>query len=298
MRLEELSRDLPETGRSVQEAVANLTDDNRQESWEAIQRLARQVSSQTSDLFVIQSQIRAYLIELEPSQVESDTAISYALTNRLDLMNQQAAVVDAWRHVHVAENALRANVDVFSDTVVGTIPGSSSPLNFSSDATSTRVGLRFDSPLNRLAERNIYRAQQVDYQRARRAYIERRDTIVQAVRFDLRELDADRVNFEIARQSLIVAARQVELAEIQLRAPRPEGDSSSTQDALNALNSLLDAKNNLIAVWVSYETNRLRLLLDTEALQLDERGFPQDDDGPEFNQPEPIPAGPAEVIDE
>ena len=48
------------------------------------------------------------------------------------------------------------------------------------------------------------------------------------------------------------------------------------KDALGALNSLLDAKNALIAVWVSYETNRLQLLLDTEALQLDERGLPQD----------------------
>ena len=123
-----------------------------------------------------------------------------------------------------------------------------------------------------------------------------RDEVVRAVRLDLRQLEADRINFDISRQSLIAAARQVEQAQLQLLAPGLAGDSSTTQDVLNALNSLLDAKNALIGVWVAYETDRLQLLLDTEALQLDERGLPADDnldapnaDSDEFELlPEPL----------
>ena len=99
---------------------------------------------------------------------------------------------------------------------------------------------------------------------------------MQAVRLDIRELEADRLNFEITRQSLITAARQVELARVQLLAPGQAGDSSTTQDVLRALDSLLASKNALISIWVSYETGRLRLLLDTEALQLGEDGLPTD----------------------
>ena len=66
----------------------------------------------------------------------------------------------------------------------------------------------------------------------------------------------------------------VDQAREQLVAPGLAGDSSSTQDVLDALGSLLEAKNSLIGIWISYETNRLQLLLDLESLQLDERGFP------------------------
>ena len=66
--------------------------------------------------------------------------------------------------------------------------------------------------------------------------------MVQAVRLDVRELEANRLNFEIARQSLITAARQVELARLELLAPGTEGDSSTTQDVLGALDTLLEAR--------------------------------------------------------
>jgi outer membrane protein TolC len=193
-------------------------------------------------------------------------------------MNRQAAVVDAWRKIRVAADALEPGLDVFAEAKVGTEPGNN-PLAFSSSASSYRVGVSFDGPLNRKAERNIYRTDLIEYQRARRGYLAGRDAIVQSVRLDVRKLTAERLEFEIARQSLITAARQVELARIQLLAPgQAAADSSTTQDVLDALNRLLEAKNALIAVWIAVETDRLQLLLDTEALQLDERGLVTDDD--------------------
>ncbi len=291
-RLDDLDDDLVALGVRLAD-VQQLANLDGEEAWQAIQSLARSESSYIGDLFVIQSQIRAYLLEIDDSGRVVDNPVRYAVDNRLDLMNQQARVVDQWRLAHVSANALEADLDLVTEAVVGTEPGSSNPLRFSSDDSSFRAGIRFDGPLNRQLERNIYRAQLVNYQRERRRFIGRRDEIIRVVRRDVRELDADRLNFEIARQSLIVAARQVELARIELLAPKQTSDSTATINALDALNRLLEAKNRLIRVWVSYETDRLRLLLDTEALQLDERGLPKDGDFDESASREILASGPS-----
>lgn len=279
-RLDDLQPDIARLRTRVAEGRENLDGPIVPPEAQRFVRLAREAVNQVADLFVVQTQIRAYLIELPEVDLPERRALQIALRERLDLKNEQAEVVDAWRKIRVAKDALEADLDVFLDANVATRPGSSNPVDFSAAASSYRVGVEFDAPLNRLAERNTYRAELVDYQRERREFIARRDTIVQAVRRDLRALEAERLNFEISRQSLVAAARQVELARLQLLAPDPGGDSSATQDALNALNSLLDAKNSLIASWVAYETARLQLLLDTERLQLDEQGQALDDAEP------------------
>ena len=208
----------------------------------------------------------------QQAEVSEEEAVNLALERRLDLKNQEAIVVDSWRKIRVAKDALEADLDVFVRADVGTRPNTTNPVDFSSDASSYRVGVALDGPLNRLAERNNYRAELINYQRARRDLIGQRDFVVQSVRRDLRALDVEKLNFEISRQSLVTAARQVELARVELLAPDQKGDSSTTQDALNALSSLLAAKNSLIASWVAYETARLQLLLDIESLDLDQYG--------------------------
>jgi hypothetical protein len=81
------------------------------------------------------------------------------------------------------------------------------------------------------------------------------------------------------KASLVVAARQVEQTREQLllaEKGRLE-DPTITLNTLNALNTLLAANNALIASWVSYQQLRVQLLLDLEALELDERGLYRDD---------------------
>jgi len=296
-RLEELRADVEQLG--TQLAADPETLDDPAAGWDLIQQRSRSLSTYMGDLSVMQTQVRVYLIELEPLDWEREETISYALNNRLDMMNRQGEVVDAWRKIYVAADALESDLDVDAQANVRTRPGQGNPVAFSARDSGYRVGLRFDGPLNRKAERNIYRQELVNYQQARRRYIASRDEVVRAVRRDLRQLKADRINFEISRQSLIAAARQVELARLHLLAPGLEGDSSTTQDVLIALNSLLDAKNALIGVWIAYETDRLQLLLDTEALQLDERGLPAHDnlDAPhaETDEFELLPE-PADVV--
>jgi outer membrane protein TolC len=103
------------------------------------------------------------------------------------------------------------------------------------------------------------------------------DQIASSIRHDLRSLAADRSSFEIARQSLVTAARTVEAARERLLVAEKSDNNTTTIEILNALNSLLQAKTTLINSWVRYETDRIQLLLDLEALQLDERGLPTDE---------------------
>ena len=224
-----------------------------------------------SELFVTQTQVRVFLIDLTPVNLELERAIQIALENRLDLMNAKGQVTDAWRNVEVAGNALLADLNLRYSGTLATDPGSDGIFRFDASASNHLFGIEYDAPLTRRAERNAYRAAQITYQRARRAYMNNRDVIVQQIRLDLRNLDLNRRQFEIARERILTAASQVEESELNLRTER-EPESNLTLFLLNALNSLLDAKNALIGNWVAYETARLSLYRDFDLMNIDARG--------------------------
>lgn len=230
-----------------------------------------------ADLFVTQTQIRVFLIEIDDVDLQQREAISLALDNRVELMNAQAEVVDAWRGVRVAVNALKGDLDVFANADINTDPFKNNAFRLDSSASSYEVGVRFDGPLNRRAERNAFRRAQIFFERSRREYMRVRDDIVAGIRLDLRDLETNRAQFELARQQLLVSVRQVEEAQITLRTSS-QADSSFTRDLLQALSSLLNAKNNLIATWVSYQTSRMNLYRDLGLMEIGIEGDWVNDD--------------------
>ena len=159
-------------------------------------------------------------------------------------------------------------------------PSHTTLFRFDASASVHRFGLQFQAPINRRVERNQYRADQIQYQRARRAYMLLRDQIVQQIRLDMRDLTLNRKQFEITREQLISASRQVEEAEYALQRPS-EGGTPVTLNLLNALNALLDARNSLIGNWVSYETTRLTLYRDFDLMDIDANGVWTNENDPE-----------------
>ncbi len=241
----------------------------------AFQRLARLVIAKLGELFVVQTQVRVFLIELPKVDKTEPAAVAEAFAQRLDLMNVRGRVVDRWRKITVAANGLEGDLDLILRADIATRPGSTRPFDFSSQLSSYSVGLRFDAPLNRYAERNIYRASLIDYERGRRDLMAFEDRVMQGVRRDLRQLRTDRSGFAIARLTLLAAARQLEGAREQLLLSERGSDSTtSTFNILNALDGVLAARNALVGRYVNYEQNRIQLLLDLEELQLDARGLP------------------------
>ena len=206
-----------------------------------------------------------------PVTLTLEDSVSIALANRLDLMNSQGRVTDAWRNVEVAANNLKGGLNITYTGNLGTDPKHDGIFRFDASNSTQRIGLQFDAPVNRRLERNVYRADQISYQQARRAYMATHDLVLQQIRLDLRQLDANRRNFEIARESFITLTQQVEQAEYTVRTTR-DAASDVTVLLSQALNSLLSAKNTLISTWVSYETSRMSLFRDFDLMDIDARG--------------------------
>jgi hypothetical protein len=270
--LTETHEDFTQDQADTEQAVEQLTQTPRNQAWEQLHELVGTAFRRTlADLFVIQTQIRVYRLEIEALQVSQENALRTAWQNRLDLMNARGNVIDGFRRVEVAADGLQGDLDFTLEAELATDPGRSNPLRFDSSASRYRAGVAFDSPLNRLAERNTYRAAQLAYQRARRQFMAVEDSIALDIRRDLRVLAFSRFQFETTRQQVITAARQVEEAQFNLRSTQ-EPNSSLTRDLLVALQRLLNAKNSMILSWVNYETSRMNLARDLGIMQIDGDG--------------------------
>jgi len=293
-----IAQDLKAIAVEIEQHRGLVAEGTRKESWEALIGDVTRVLAALDGIGVIQTQSRIHLIELPEVNISGEDALAIAKQDRLDLMNQLGLVTDAWRKVTVAANALKADLDVVASANLGTDPDHLDPFNFAAEASTYTLGVQFDGPLNRMAERNAYRASLILYQRARRAYMQLSDSIELDVRRDLRQLNQLRVGFEISRQQLLAAARQFENARITLLGPRDRRspNDSTTLNLLQALTNMLQARNALAQNYINFEQQRVQLLLDLEALQLDARGFPVHEtlqfgsSAPEeINRPDPGP---------
>ena len=271
-QLTDVVAEIQEDLTKVDEQSQRVADEEPLEAWKSTSELlGRRLREQQAALFIVQNQVRLFLIDVTPFDIDEETAVEMALANRLDLMNLRGQTMDAWRGVELAADALESDLDVSLSTSVGTDPNFQNPVRFDSSESSVQVGVQFDGPLNRFAERNGYRSAQINYQQARRGYMAGEDAIINTIRADLRALRISWLNFQISRQTLIATTRQVDEAEFQLRATTT-GDTSATRDLLQALQVLLDAKNGLISSWIDYEIGRMGLFVDLELLYLDSDG--------------------------
>ncbi|WP_422930517.1 TolC family protein [Singulisphaera sp. PoT] len=284
----------------IQDFIDNLEKIDEDEAWETLlQELAtREFNARFTELFVIQTQIRIHLIEVNPMDLTLDQAIEVALANRLDLMNSLAQVTDAWRNVEYAGNQLLAGVNLFYNGQLNSAPGSLSVVQLDAHASRHSVGIQFNAPINRRIQRNQYRSDQIQYQRARRSYMQNHDLIVQQIRADIRELNLNRRQFDITRLALLIAVRQVDLAEYNARsstgATSGAGQNSGNNLVL-AQGSLLQNKNSLIGQWIQYEVTRMGLFRDFDVMNIDALGVWTNDDrvptingGPVPTTPDPL----------
>ncbi len=259
-------------GVTIEDILPSERDDTAVDAWKALEKaIGRQLREEIAELYVAQTQIKLFLIDIEPRGITSETAITFAHQNRLDLMNSKAIAMDAFRKVEFAADALQSSLDITGSVALGNDPDNKSPIRLDSANNVYQVGVQFDGPLNRLNERNIYRARQIEYQRASRDFIAVKDQIANDVRLVLRQLELSRVSFQIARQQVVAATRQVDQAQIDLRRSS-QADSNLTIVLLQALSGLLDAKNNLVSSWVNYRVQKMRLFAALEMLYLDEAG--------------------------
>ncbi len=256
----------------LEEVLAERQDSPAVVAWNALQvGLGDDLRGEIADLFVAQTQIRLFLIDIEAQPINEKAAINFAHSNRHDLMNRRGEVMDSFRRVEVAANALESDLTVSGGVALGSDPSRNNAFRIDSSANRYTLGLELDGPLNRLNERNAYRAAQVEYQRSTRNFIGEQDRVANEIRALLRQLELSRLNFQISRQQVVTATRQVEQAQIDLRQSR-SAEANLTLILLQSLEGMLNAKNALISDWIGYRIQKMQLFVALELLYLDDQG--------------------------
>jgi outer membrane protein TolC len=203
--------------------------------------------------------------ELELDFPETEV-VEVALSRRLDHLTTVDVVADAKRRVRVAADALRPGLDL---VVMGdAMSDRGSPLDYESPDEDWRVSLELDLALDRLLERNAYRAALISFEGARRTAEASADLIRSDLRESIRRLAAARETYEIQTGAVALAERRVESAQLNLEAGR-----ASTRDVLEAQEDLLGARNAASSALTEYVLSGLGLYRDMELVRVTDEGI-------------------------
>ncbi len=234
------------------------------------------VSGQLLELSLVQAAARLESIRFEPVDLTQEQALAIASAYRRDWKNARAALVDSWRFIYFNANDLLSNLDVVFSGDLGNV--GDNPFRLRDTRGRLRVGLEFDAPLTRLAERNVYRESQIEYQQARRNYYQFRDRVYQSLRNTLRQIRLNEVNFELRRAAVQIAISQVDLTQLRLSEPPKPGETlqfgnTTARDLVQSLSDLLNVQNDFLSVWVNAEVQRLNLDFDLGVMELSPEGL-------------------------
>jgi len=269
-----------EYGKQLSEIREGLTPETTTKGMADLVALAVKFDNLVKELSLVQARSRLEVITVEPLELHPLDALAIARANRVDWMNNRAALVDTWRLIEFNANALESGLDLVFSGDVGTT--GNNPLNFNHTTGGLRAGLRFDAPFTRLQERNNYRQQLINYQQARRQLIQYEDGVHSRMRGLLRQLTQLRTNLEIQRRAMAIAIRRVDLARENLNKPVPAAapgaqpqqfGPTAARDLLDALSDLRSVQNNVMSVWLAYYGTHMTLIRDLGVMQIDESGL-------------------------
>jgi outer membrane protein TolC len=207
-------------------------------------------------------------IELHDPRVPEDPAIETALVYRLDLLNVLDSVDDARRGVAVAQNHLLPDFNFSGNVSVPTDPALKNSVHYNYDRAVWRGMLDLEVPLDRKAERNMYRSSLITQRRAERMLDQTREQVRLDVRRALRRLEQARFSMEIQR-------RNIEINEFRRRVARAQfdiGRLTSNRDVIEAENDLRLAKDSFAEALSNYRQVILEFLRDTGTLRVDDDG--------------------------
>ncbi|MCI0357425.1 MAG: TolC family protein [Planctomycetaceae bacterium] len=226
-------------------------------------------------LQLVQARARSEAVELVAIDIRADQALEVARKYRRDWMNNRAGLVNAWRNIEFVADQLQGTLDVFFSGDIGNA-NPNQPFSLNSDTGRLRVGVQFDAPITRLAERNAYRQALISYQQQRRQFYAFEDSVARNLRATLRTALTNQLNFEYQRQAVLIAAQQIDRNEdirINGELTAQGARATAARDAVSALTDLLNAQNQFLAFWVNYEVLRRGLDFDLGTFQLDAEGL-------------------------
>jgi outer membrane protein TolC len=299
--LEGLRSRLEQLQPQLEQMQLELTEQNRTETASNLVTWLSDFYRLVQEVLLVQARARLEAVVVERIHLDSDTALRIALTERLDIMNARASLVDSYRLIAFNADALQADLDIVFSGDMRT--ARDNPLSFRAENSTLSAGLQFDAPFTRLLERNNYRQSLIDYQRDRRQFIQQIDGVHLTMRQTLRQLEELRTNLEIQRRAVAISIRRVDGTREDLNRPVPPGEPgqpvtqlgpTAALDLLSALSDLRSAQNNFMSVWLNYHASRMRLSRELGIMQLDDQGRWIDEPLDEIleSMPEEIPVPP------
>jgi outer membrane protein TolC len=192
-------------------------------------------------------------LKIHHPKVNVDDAIRIALAARLDYQNAKDVQDDARRKVALAADRFKPQLDIVADgRIKSPVRDHGFPLpevsNYDWD-----VGATLDLPLERTAERNVYREALIAQERARRNADLQRDEIELQIRESWRTLEQAKRNYEINEIGVKLAERRVEEQELLAEFGR-----AKALDQVDAQNALLSSKVQLTQALVAHTIARLQ----------------------------------------
>jgi len=209
-------------------------------------------------------------VGLVPIRVDMDEAMLAAMARRFDLMNVRSELADSWRNIKFAGDDLRSVLNLEASQTVSTRADVNRVADFTFDESETRLAMRLDTPFNRRAQRNDYRGSLINYQQALRRLIAAEDDVKFSIREDLRDLQLDRDQYEIAVASAALARERVSTTRLQLQLGLAD---VKARDFLESQQAYTASLNSVAREHIGYLLDRIELFLDSELIEVNESGF-------------------------
>lgn len=201
-----------------------------------------------------------------PDFTEEDV-VAAALARRLDLANASDQIIDAQRKVVVAEDQLRAELNIVGN----------SGLTSAKRADWTRLqardneyglGLELDLPFDRMLEATEYRKAQIALTQRKREYEQQSSEVTLAIREAYRRLVEAAERYKIQTEALGLAQKRYKDTNILLRHQRV-----STRRVLSAQSDLLEAQDAGADALVDFTLATLAFYRDTGVLNVQPDGM-------------------------
>ncbi len=274
----------------IEVLASELTDANLRPTSDAVVELVSEIAASVDEMSLIQARARVEAINIEPERIDPDAAFEIARANRLDWMNNRAALVDQWRLIQYNAMSLLAGLDLRID---GDLRSTGvNPARLRGPAGGMSASLSFDAPLTRLRERNNFRQAIIQYQQVRRQQIVYEDSVKLSLRQSLRQLELDERNLETQRRAVIIAIRRVDQTRLTLSQPAdpppppsldgsaPVADASAGQlsptatlNLIYAFNDLRSSQDALTSIWINYLATRASLAQQLGVMELTDDGM-------------------------
>jgi outer membrane protein TolC len=223
--------------------------------------------------------------EFAPVEMDEQTAVRLALTQRLDLKTAADRIDDARRGIRIAANDLLPRLDLTVSADATAVDNDSFSDDFTQFGGSAQIQLVL--PLERTGELVARHRAELTLMDVERAYELLREDIARDVRAQLRLLRRIAQSLEVQEKIVNLAQKRLAVAQTRFRlGTRP------SRDVVEAQEDLLVAQNRYIGFIVDHAVAAMRLRQLTGEMRVAPSGLPDELPRPVTDRPPDIEATP------